>query len=148
MAMPAVHPITRIALLQCIVIVIGVFATRTGFMFAGYPDGGVEWRRLPLLVHHLGFLLVLLPLIWTAVCIQLERRGPAFWSNRWMIVSGLLIVILLIVLFIDCSTNPYRGRVPIHILGMGDGLWLVPSAVPAISRSRRSSAHCRRRRRR
>lgn len=113
-----VHVTVRIAFLQAFAVVLGVFMTRAAFMGLGYPESDLDWSALALLVRNHGFLLLLVPLVWTSVTVYLENYGGGGWSRRWTIGSGLILIAALAVLFFWCFLNPSNGRFP--IMRMGD----------------------------
>ena len=72
-------------------IVGGWMATATMMRIAGYPDEGLVWRPLSLLVRNWGFLLILLPGIWAVGSIWLETHPADMFSKRWTIVTGVVL---------------------------------------------------------
>lgn len=86
---------TIFVLLQAGVIMAGSLATGVILKFAGYVDGmSIGLSPLLSFVRNWGFLLISIPLAWTLLTIALERRTH-WYSNRWTMGSGLLVLALL-----------------------------------------------------
>ncbi len=114
---PEVHISVRIALFQVFAVILGVFMTRAAFMWAGYPESNLDWNGLSLLIRNLGFLLLLIPLVWTIAATYCERYSIGWWSRRWTIVSGMVVLAALIVLLMWSFFHPYHfHKVPLRSL--------------------------------
>ena len=86
---------TIFVLVQAFVIIAGSLTTGATMKLMGYEEGnGMELPLLPLLIRNWGFLLIVIPLAWTVLTIALEQRTD-WHSKRWMIASGLLVLVLL-----------------------------------------------------
>ncbi|RYD18880.1 MAG: hypothetical protein EOP88_21025 [Verrucomicrobiaceae bacterium] len=84
------HISIPIAALQVLVVIVGVFVTRlslTGFLDEALAN---PRYRVPVLIHHHGYLLLAVPLLWTGLILWLENRPATGWSRRWTVVSGLV----------------------------------------------------------
>jgi uncharacterized membrane protein len=101
--------ISRLALLQCLIVVIGVMTTCLILKFNAYstePDR--PWNPVAVAVWNLGYLLLVIPAIWTAACFVLERRASDHWNRTWSIVSGVLVIIILAGLLWWTTATPYH----------------------------------------
>jgi magnesium-transporting ATPase (P-type) len=112
---PEVHISVRIALFQVFAVIIGVFMTRAAFMISGYPESDLDWNGLALLVHNYGFILLLIPVSWTIAATYLENYSASWWSRRWTLTTGILILTSLAIFFLWSYSNPYRfHKMPLH----------------------------------
>ncbi len=111
------HIAIKLALLQVMVVLIGTFVTRVAFMGNGYPDRDADWNRFSLLLRGYGFVLLLVPLVWTCTVMWLEHRSAGSWTRRWTILSGCLLLALLAFLFFRASTHTYNGRMRLVTVG-------------------------------
>ena len=89
-------PITRMALLQTLVIVIGVFTTGIVLKFHMYPKLSLDWNPASVAVRNYGFFLLIIPAAWTGVCLALERCRTNLWSPTRTLISGIVVITLLI----------------------------------------------------
>ncbi|MCW1926643.1 hypothetical protein OKA05_29085 [Luteolibacter arcticus] len=112
-----VHVSVRLALFQMSAVVLGVFMTRAAFMGAGYPEANLNWNGLALIIRNHGYVLMLVPVAWTAASVYFEHYGSGQWSQRWTVISGVLLVVALGFLFLWCFANPYSGRMRISEMG-------------------------------
>ncbi|MEK7951710.1 hypothetical protein [Luteolibacter soli] len=112
-----VHVSVRLALFQMMVVVLGVFMTRAAFLAAGYPEQSLGWNAGALLVRNHGFVLMLVPVGWTAAAMYFENYGTGWWSRRWTLVSGMTLLVGLGFLFFWSFSNPYDGRMRITEMG-------------------------------
>lgn len=101
------------ALLQVFAIIVGVFMTRVAFFNAGYPDSGAEWNRWSMVVRNYGFLLLLIPAMWTAVATYLEQFSYHRWSRHWTLCSGFFVLASLVAILCWSCSHTYNGRVRI-----------------------------------
>ena len=91
---------------QSLVIVAGAMLTAaTPRMRAAGGDG--PW--LPVFVRDWGFLLLLIPAVWVFVTLWLERHRSDWFTKRWTILSGVLVLALLIALMIHAFTRASLG---------------------------------------
>ncbi|MFC7339662.1 hypothetical protein ACFQY0_20930 [Haloferula chungangensis] len=105
------HPATRIARLQVVAIIGGVFLTRAVFMVYGYPNNGVDFGTVPTLIRNFGFLLLAVPVLWTILSVWLEERPEGFWTRRWTIITGVVILGILASLLYYSFSYPGSRRV-------------------------------------
>lgn len=105
---PEVHISVRIALLQVFAVIVGVFMTRASFMLSGYPESDLDWNGLALLVRNYGFVLLLIPVAWTISATCLENNCAGWWSRRWTLTTGILILAALAILLLWSYSNPYH----------------------------------------
>ena len=103
---PEVHLSVRIAFLQILAIIGGVFTTRAAFVACGYPDANYDWIGPALFVRNYGFFLLVLPFTWTTATIYLETYGTGRWSKRWTLASGLLLLLAIVLLLFWTTFNP------------------------------------------
>jgi hypothetical protein len=80
------------AVLQSALIIGGSMSTATLMKARGFPDPTQFWHPLALFVRNWGFLLILFPGIWVIATIWLERNRSAYFSTRWTLVSGLIVL--------------------------------------------------------
>jgi len=88
---------TILAILQSLLILAG---SLIGPAMSG--ASGVSDDVLPLsivLVKNWGFLFVVIPLIWALGTIRLEARSDHWFTRRWTIVSGVLLLVGLFYFF-------------------------------------------------
>jgi hypothetical protein len=115
---PQVHISVRLALLQLGVVMLGVFMTRAAFMASGYPEAKALWNAFPLFVRNYGFVFLIIPLAWTGMVLWLENKSTGRWTSRWTFVSGLILLVALVLLFLWTYGNPYSFRKePIQMIG-------------------------------
>jgi magnesium-transporting ATPase (P-type) len=107
---PEVPISVRIALFQVLVVIVGVFMTRVAFMMSGYPESNLDWNGLALLVRNYGFTLLLIPVAWTIAVTYLENYCGGWWSRRWTLTTGILILAVLATLLLWSYSNPYNFR--------------------------------------
>ena len=91
-------------LLQTAVILGGSLLTRVFLKSNGYPDADFPFRPLPVFIRDWGLLLLIAPICWTLLSLWLEQNRGWF-SNRWTIVSGFLLLIGLTLLLISSVAN-------------------------------------------
>ena len=108
--------ISRLALLQYLVVVIGVLTTCGILKLNGYdPAAAIRWNPVAVAIRNLGYLLLLVPAIWAAACIVLERRACNRWNRNWSIASGVLVVSVLVgLLWWTTSTPFFFQKVPLQ----------------------------------
>jgi hypothetical protein len=110
--------ISRLALLQSLIVVIGVLTTCGILKLNGYdPGAAIRWNPVAVAVRNVGYLLLMVPAIWTATCIVLERRAPNHWNRTWSIASGVLAIALLAGLLWWTTATPFFfQKVPLQTL--------------------------------
>lgn len=109
--------ISRLALLQCLVVVIGVLTT-CGLLKlnAGVLDSEIRWNPVAVAIRNYGFLLLLVPAVWAAASFALERSAVHRWCPAWTVVSGLMVISLLVSLLwwtTSTSTPYFHQKVPL-----------------------------------
>lgn len=89
---------------QSVVIVAGsMLVAATPRMRSG--DG--PW--LPVLVRDWGFLLLLIPAAWVIVTLWLERHRSDWFTKRWTILSGVLLLTTLVCLLMHAFARASLG---------------------------------------
>lgn len=91
-------------LLQTGVILGGTLLTRASLKLNGYPSEDFRFPPLPVFIRGWGWLLFIAPVCWTFLSLWMEQNRSWF-SNRWTLVSGCLLLIGLILLFIYSVAN-------------------------------------------
>lgn len=111
--------ISRIALIQCLIVVTGVLTTCGILKLYAYdPNADIRWNPVAVAVRNIGYLLLIIPPIWTAVCVVLERSDSYFWNRIWSIASGILICTALAGLLCWTTATPFFfQKVPAQIWG-------------------------------
>jgi len=89
-----------------VVIVAGAMLTAATPRMRG-GDGGGPW--LALFVRDWGFLLISIPAAWVIATLWLERHRADWFTKRWTILSGVLVLAGLILLMIHAFTRASRG---------------------------------------
>lgn len=82
-----------LASLQSLVVLMGSMFTATILKAFGYPESRAHWPPASVFVRNWGVSLVLIPFIWVIATIWMERLHAGWFSRRWTILSGLLILI-------------------------------------------------------
>jgi len=100
-------PISRMALLQSLVIVIGVFTTGIVLKLHMYPESSLDWNPASVAVRNYGYLLLLVPAAWAVACVVLERCRTNLWSPTRTLISGIVIITLLIGFLWWTTEKPY-----------------------------------------
>ncbi len=111
-------PISRLALLQFLVVVVGVLTTCAMLKFNHYGKDNfydsnfiIRWNPVAVAIWNLGYLLLAVPAFWAVACVLLEKRAPELWSQTWSIISGFLVTFLLAgLLFWTTVTTLYVFR--------------------------------------
>ena len=101
-----------LGLMQTVLILYAVLATATLMKAMGYPDDDimVQWKSMALLVRKAGLMLMLLPIAWTCITIQLEN-GSSRFSKSWTLASGLFLLVVLYLVLWPIATEPgFRMR--------------------------------------
>jgi|GEM_PF-6252576 len=107
-----ISPIARLALLQSLVIVIGVLTTCMilKLNLSIYKESSVDWNPVAVAVRNFGFLLLIIPAAWAGTCVALEHRRTNFWNSTRTLISGIAIITILIGFFWWTTENPYFYR--------------------------------------
>jgi hypothetical protein len=103
---------TALAALQCAVIQVGTLISTILLRSAGYPDPGIEWPWLPVLIREWGPLAFAIPALWVIATILLERRDAGTFTQRWTIVSGLAVTAALVLVYVLASKGLPAGSPP------------------------------------
>ena len=77
---------------QSVVIVAGSMFTATVLKVRGFPEARSEWPMLAVFVREWGFTLMLIPAAWVLGTIWLERHRADWFTKRWTILSGVILV--------------------------------------------------------
>lgn len=89
---------------QAVVIVAGSLLTAaTPRMRSG------EGPWLPVIVRDWGFVLLLIPAFWVFATLWLERHRSDWFTKRWTILSGLLVLLSLVGLMMHAFTRASSG---------------------------------------
>lgn len=107
---PLVHISIPLALLQMMAVVLGVMLTKTAFTVYNYPNPDIRWNAFSLLVRNHGYLLVVIPLVWTGMVLWQENRKTLRWNRVWTMASGLVLLGLLAWIFWYAASHVYVGR--------------------------------------
>lgn len=100
--------ISRLALFQCLVVITGVLTTCGMLKLNQYGDGGdFRWNPAAVAVRNAGFLLLVLPVLWTLGSIYLERHAPHRWGRGWTITSGVLLAFAMLGFLSWTTVTPY-----------------------------------------
>lgn len=91
--MNAVHPATRLVLMQVFVILGGIASTAVMLKVWGYPDPEptIRWNPTAIFLRNWGLLLLAIPAIWSVCAIRWEQNSD-FWTTRWTVLSGYLLL--------------------------------------------------------
>ncbi len=87
---------------QSVVIVAGALLTAATPRMRGGP-----W--LAVLVRDWGFLLLLIPAAWVLITLWLERHRSDWFTKRWTILSGILVLAALVLLMVQAFTQASLG---------------------------------------
>jgi hypothetical protein len=109
------RPITILAVLQTLSVVIGFFALGTVLKISGYPDElAVRWNPLAVFLREPGVWLLLLPALWVVFATSAQRLNRGFFSYRVALVLGLCTSIGIIALFVY-ATFAFTRPLLIHV---------------------------------
>lgn len=101
------HPITRIALVQLLLAIVGFFTLAIMMKLKGYPNfSWVHWRPEAIWLRHYGLLVLLVPLGWSIASIACERKWPHEVSNRVHVVTGIGVALYIFFGFLVVALNP------------------------------------------
>jgi len=98
-----------LAAMQALVIVYGILSTAAILKASGYPDGVNEWRPFSVFVRQYGLVFMIVPALWVWTTIQLEIRAANF-SRAGSLVSGVLVLIILLYVFLGSASQVTKGR--------------------------------------
>jgi hypothetical protein len=88
---------------QSVVIVAGSLLTAATPRMRSGGSGGGHW--LPVFVRDWGFLLLLIPATWAFATLWLERHQSDWFTKRWTILSGVLLLAALVLLMVHAFTR-------------------------------------------
>lgn len=100
--------ITVLGIIQVAVIIIAFFALGAVMKADGYPASS-RWDEFPIFLRQYGMFLLLLPVVWAAVCADTEHRHPERDFSVLILFSGLFIVVTILVVFYCAATTPGHG---------------------------------------
>jgi len=110
-------PISRIALVQTLFILIGVLMTVAHLKLYSFTDGQLDWNPIAIAVRNYGFLLLIIPTIWALTCTLLERNNTNRWSPFMTAVSGFVLIACFCCLFYWTITTPHFTRFSLQPMG-------------------------------
>jgi len=116
--MSPISSLSRLALLQVLVVAVGVLVTCGMLKLYGYPDFARHWNPVSLGVRHSGYLLLFVPAVWTFACLGMERRITGVWTRRWSLASGFILLVVLAGGLWWTSFTPYywsKGDIPLLV---------------------------------
>lgn len=99
-------PQSVLASLQSVVVIAGSMFTGAALKLMGYPEARVHWPTASVFVRNWGLLLVLIPAAWVVGSIWLERNRADWFSKRWTIVSGVLVLFCLTYFLYGTTIRP------------------------------------------
>jgi hypothetical protein len=91
---------------QSVAIVAGSLLTAATPRMRGSGSGG-PW--LAVFVRDWGFLLLLIPAAWVFVTLWLERHRSDWFTKRWTILSGVLLLAALVLLMVQVFSRASPG---------------------------------------
>jgi hypothetical protein len=102
------HPITRIVLVQSLVVVLSFFTLAILMKIQGYPHATwLNWKSEAVWLRQYGWLAALLPLGWAMASLACERKWPHSVSTRIHVISGALVALAIYFNFLAVGLNPY-----------------------------------------
>ena len=108
--------ITLLALFQVLLVIIGFLALGIVLKLSGYPDAlRLHWNPLAVFLREHGFLLLLLPLLWTIYAVAAERVQQGWLLPRLAFSFGVGLALLLIPLFLYAAVFAYTRPLLIHV---------------------------------
>ena len=84
-----------IAAFQCLTVLSGTVAVAMMLKAVGYPDARDSWPGLVVFIRDWGLVLLTVPSVWVLVTVYFERMGHGDRQRRWVVVSGLLVLLAL-----------------------------------------------------
>jgi len=88
-----------LAPLQIFTVVVGMFAVLGSMKSQGYREGVTELPRILEWVAAYGYGLIALPIVWSVATLWFQRHAENWYSNRWSIVSGFVLLLGLASIF-------------------------------------------------
>ena len=101
---------TTIALLQTMLLLLGISGMGMLMKLKGYPDNvwlPVTWNRLPVFLREHGTWFLLVPLVWVALANAAQHRAGFIISYKSICAIGFVLAIGLLLLFIYAGFDPY-----------------------------------------
>lgn len=86
---PSDRVVTYLVLLQSFIVVAGTLFVTGMLKLNPYPEDPGSQQ---LFVHHYGFTLLLLPMIWAALTLLVARSKMNIWSHRAIVCLGILAI--------------------------------------------------------
>ena len=105
-----------LTVLQATVVVAGSMCTATILKALGYPESHDMWPSLSVFVRNWGFLFLIIPASWAITTLWLERHQSSWFSKRWTLITGIIVLAALSFLFVVSTTQPASGI----LIRMGD----------------------------
>jgi hypothetical protein len=122
------HPIQTIfALMQSVLVVSGSLVTAGLMKARGFPDPTLSWHSFPIFVRSSGFFFLLIPLGWVLFSLWLESSPSHHCSRKWSLLTGFLILIALMSLFIVSATLASGAGTIIQSTGI-ESSFITPNA--------------------
>jgi hypothetical protein len=97
-----------VAALQCAVIQVGTIVSTVLLRSAGYPDESRTWPALPAFIREWGPLAFAVPAAWVIATILLEQNRSEWFTKRWTLVSGLMVALGLVAIYLVASLQSWR----------------------------------------
>jgi hypothetical protein len=102
---------TVLAFLQTAIVIGGAFGTTLMLKVAGYPSAIRPWAPIAIFVRDWGFVLLAIPALWVLCTVIMERNYPGWFSKRWTIASGLMVLAVLAYLLLATAVSPVGGTI-------------------------------------
>jgi len=102
--------ITKLALIQMLLVILGFFGLGVVMKWNGYPheaDYGIHFTSLALRLRHHGLLLLLVPVIWTIFAALAQSRSAFVFSLDIWMVLGIVASVTIISLYLYASIYPF-----------------------------------------
>lgn len=107
---------TILALVQTLLVVAGFLGLGIVLKMAGWPhDDTVEWRPFAVFLRQHGFVLLVLPVLWTIYGVSAERVDRGVLSYRAACIVGVCIAVSIISAFIYAACFPYTRPMWIYL---------------------------------
>lgn len=103
-------PQTVLASMQAVVVIAGSMFTGAAMKIMGYPEASHDWHLASVFVRNWGVLLILIPATWVVGSIWMERNQSDWFSKRWTVLSGLLVLLSLAYFLYGTTVNPAEYR--------------------------------------
>lgn len=103
------RPIAIVGAIQVGVVISGVFLTSAMLKLYRYGDGTLplsHYKDAPVWVRHYGFVLLLIPVIWTIMAVRSTRPEASRWVQPFQLALGIGIVLFGIYWFLRTALEP------------------------------------------